>query len=74
MTYRLFLAAGLLIAGVLALASAVFVIAGDELAMAVITFAAAALVASVGVYLISCGITILAHETRFEQWLKERMQ
>ena len=74
MTYRLFLAFGLLLAGTLALASALYVIAGDELAMAVITFAAAALVASVGVYLIACGVIILAHETKFEEWIKRWAQ
>jgi hypothetical protein len=74
MTQRLFLALGLLVAGTLAIASALYVIAGDELAMAVITFAAAAMVASTGVYLIACGVLILVHETKFEEWIKRWAQ
>jgi len=70
MTYRLVLASALLVAGVAAIASAIFVIAGDELAMAIITFAAAAIVAAIGVYLVGAGISILAHETGITDKLK----
>ena len=72
MTYRIVLASALLVAGVAAFVSAIYAIAGDELAMAVLTFAVSAMVASVGVYLIVTSIVVLAHETgitdRIKRW------
>jgi uncharacterized membrane protein HdeD (DUF308 family) len=63
MTYRMFLAAGFLLAGVLAIASGIFAIAGDEIAMAVLTFLIGAGVIAGGVYSIGAGVVLLTHET-----------